>query len=339
MARIYQVEGKKGARWYLDYHVEGRRVRKRIGSSKRLAELALADVEVKLERKETGFAVKDRNLKDFIAEYLKFAKGNKAIQSYQRDELTLRHLTDFLQVERLGAVTPSLLEAYKAQRVEKGTKPSTLNRELNTIKAMFNKAVAWGALAKNPAVSVRKLKETHRKIRYLSREEVATLIKAAPDRMRPLIETFLHTGFRRDELIHLTWADVDFKNKVVSVQAKDGWHPKDYETRHIPLTDRLAEVLREIPKGDDTHVFKSGVGTPLDADVLSHNFLRLVRSCGIKNTSIHTLRHTFASHLVMNSVDLYTVQKLLGHSSIKTTEIYAHLAPDYLRTAMDKLRY
>ena len=339
MARIYQVEGKKGARWYLDYHVEGRRVRKRIGTSKRIAELALADIEVKLERKETGFAVKDRNLADFIAEYLNFAKGNKAIQSYQRDELTLRHLTGFLKVDRLGAVTPSLLEAYKADRVGKGTKPSTLNRELNTIKAMFNKALAWGALSKNPAVSVRKLKETHKKIRYLSREEVSLLLKAAPDRMRPVIETFLHTGFRRDELIHLTWADVDFKNKVVSVQAKDGWHPKDYETRHIPLTARLAEVLREIPKGDDTHVFKNGGGSPLDADVLSHDFLRLVRACGIKNTSVHTLRHTFASHLVMNSVDLYTVQKLLGHSSIKTTEIYAHLAPDYLRSAMDKLRY
>lgn len=339
MARIYQVEGKNGPRWYLDYHVEGRRVRKRIGKSKRIAELALADIEVKLERKETGFAVKDRNLKDFIAEYLAFAKGNKAIQSYQRDELTLRHLTEFIKVDKLGAITPSLLEAYKAQRVEKGTKPSTLNRELNTIKAMFNKALAWGALSKNPAQSVRKLKETHKKIRYLSREEVATLTKAASERMRPIIEIFLHTGFRRDELIHLTWADVDFKNKVLSVQAKDGWHPKDYETRHIPMTARLAEVLHAIPKADGSYVFKNGGGKALDADVLSHDFLKLVRACGIKNTSIHTLRHTFASHLVMNSVDLYTIQKLLGHSSIKTTEIYAHLAPDYLRSAIERLKY
>lgn len=339
MARIYQIVGKKGATWYLDYQVEGRRVRKRIGKSKRIAELARADIEVKLERKETGFAVKDRALKDFIAEYLNFAKGNKALQSYQRDELTLRHLTEFIKVDRLGAITPSALEAYKAHRVGKGTKPSTLNRELNTIKAMFNKALAWGALSKNPAQSVRKLKETHKKIRYLSREEVSTLVKAAAGRMRPIIETFLHTGFRRDELIHLAWADVDFKNKVLSVQAKDGWHPKDYETRHIPITARLAEVLQGIPKADDSYVFKNGGANPLDADVLSHDFRKLARGCGIKNASIHTLRHTFASHLVMNSVDLYTVQKLLGHSSIKTTEIYAHLAPDYLRSAMDKLRY
>ena len=126
---------------------------------------------------------------------------------------------------------------------------------------------------------------------------------------------------------------------MVSVQAKDSWHPKDYETRHIPMTPRLLEVLREIPKGDDSYVFKNGGGNPLDADVLSRDFLKLTRACGIKNASTHTLRHTFASHLVMNSVDLYTVQKLLGHSSIKTTEIYAHLAPGFLRTAMEELRY
>jgi len=59
--------------------------------------------------------------------------------------------------------------------------------------------------------------------------------------------------------------------------------------------------------------------------------------CGIKGASLHTLRHTFASHLVMNGTDVYTVQKLLGHSSIKTTEIYAHLAPDFLKAAVQKL--
>ena len=193
MARLYQIVGKKGASWYADYSLDGKRIRKRLGRSKRLAELALADIEVKLERKELGFATKDRKLSDFIQEYLKYAKGNKAIQSYQRDDITLRHFTDFIKVDKLGSITASLIEAYKTHRREKGTKPTTLNRELNTIKAMFNKAVAWGALSKSPAQSVRKFKETRHKIRYLSREEVQTLLKVAGDRLRPVIETFLHT--------------------------------------------------------------------------------------------------------------------------------------------------
>ncbi|NNN04816.1 MAG: tyrosine-type recombinase/integrase [Elusimicrobia bacterium] len=339
MARIYQVDGKKGARWYLDYHAKGRRVRKRIGNSKRLAELALADVQVKLERKEAGFAVKDRPLPAFIEEYLQYAQANKAKKSYERDVLTLKHFTGIVEADKLSGVTATKLEAYKARRREDGAKPATLNRELNTIKAMFNKAVAWGALTENPARTVKKLRESRRQIRYLSKEEARALLAAADAHMKPVIETFLLTGLRRGELIHLTWADIDFKNKILSVQAKGDWQPKDYETRHIPMTPRLAEVLTNQPRGDGSFVFMNRQRQSLDPDVLSHDFLKLVRSRGIKGASVHTLRHSFASHLVMSGADLYTVQKLLGHSSIKTTEIYAHLAPDYLKAAMQRLTF
>lgn len=339
MARIYSRTGKKGTLWYLDYQVDGRRIRKRIGKSKRIAELALADVEVKLERKEAGFAVKDRALHDFIREYLAYAKGNKAKNSCARDEITLRHFSDFIQADKLSAVTAAKLEAYKAFRREQGVKPSTLNRELNTLKAMFNKAVAWGALAQNPAKSVQKIREPRKQVRYLSKDEVKAVLAAASERLSPIIETFLHTGLRRDELTHLTWADVDFNRESIAVQAKDGWHPKDYEARHIPMTDHLAAVLKARTKGASPYVFHTQSGGTHEGNILSRDFRRLVRACGIKGVSVHTLRHTFASHLVMSGADLYTVQKLLGHSSIKTTEIYAHLAPDYLRAAIKRLRY
>ncbi len=339
MARLYQIVGKKGTAWYADYSLEGRRIRKRLGRSKRLAQLALADIEIKLERKELGFAAKDRRLSDFIEEYLNYAKGNKAEQSYQRDELTLRHFTGFIKADKLSAITATKLEAYKTHRREMGAKPSTLNRELNTIKAMFNKAVAWNALAQNPAKSVQKFKEPRRQVRFLSKEEIHQLLKAADPRLQHIIEILLHTGLRRAELIHLTWGDIDFKNRVLSVQSKEDWHPKDYEARHIPMTPRLAEILESLPRNGDSFVFPNKEGRPLAPDVLTHDFLKFVRRCAIKHASLHTLRHTFASHLVMSHVDLYTVQKLLGHSSIKTTEIYAHLAPDYLRSAMEKLHY
>jgi site-specific recombinase XerD len=339
VARIYSRTGKKGTLWYLDYQVDGRRIRKRVGKSKRIAELALADIEVKLERKEAGFAVKDRPLTDFIAEYLSYAKGNKSRNTCERDEITLRHFTDFIKVDKLSAVTAAKLEAYKAFRREQGAKPSTLNRELNTLKAMFNKAVAWGALSQSPAKSVQKFREPRKQVRYLSKEEVKALLAAASDRLAPIVETFLHTGLRRDELAHLTWSDVDFNREAIAVQAKDGWHPKDYEVRHIPMTDRLAAVLKAQHKNGSSYVFHTQSGGTHNGNILSRDFRKLTRACGIKGVSIHTLRHTFASHLVMSGADLYTVQKLLGHSSIKTTEIYAHLAPDFLRAAVAKLKY
>ena len=97
MARIYQWSGKKGATyWYVDYALDGRRIRKRVGTNKHLAELALADIRVKLERRELGFQVKDKNLDAFIQEYLQYAKTNKSPASHSRNDIVLRHFRAFI---------------------------------------------------------------------------------------------------------------------------------------------------------------------------------------------------------------------------------------------------
>ena len=339
MSRIYSVPGKKGVCWYLDYAVDGRRVRKQVGSSKKLALLALADVQVKIERKELGFQTKDKNLADFFAEYLDYAKTNKTHGSYVRNEIVLRSFKGFAKVERLLAITPQLIESYKKFRSEGGTKPSTINTELNTIKATLNRAVALGYLSRNPCREVKKLKAPRKQVRFLSKEEAKKLLEAGNGRMGPIVETLLYTGLRRDELTHLTWADVDLQRRIVAVQAKDGWHPKDYEVRHIPMAPRLHDLFKSLPRKENPWVFSTSNNGPHLGHILSRDFRKLLKHCGIKGASLHTLRHTFASHLVMNGTDVYTVQKLLGHSSIKTTEIYAHLAPDFLKAAVEKLKF
>ena len=339
MVRIYQRTNKKGSIWYLDYLVEGRRVRKRVGTSRRMAELALADVRVKRERKELGFAAKDKSFPEFVREYMDYAQSNKAPKSYERDQMVFKHFSEFMRVAKLNTITPVHLETYKTRRQEQGAQPATVNRELNTVKAMLNKAVAWGYLSKSPAQTVKKLREPKRQIRFLSPHEIKTLLEQANERMRHIIVTLLYTGLRRGELIHLVWGDLDFKTKLLSVQAKQGWNPKDYEVRHIPLNDKLFRILHGQKKGESPYIFSNESGGMLNGNILSRDFRKLARRCGIKGASIHTLRHTFASYLAMNRVDLYTIQKLLGHSSVKTTEIYAHLAPDYLRSAITKLSF
>ena len=338
MARIYSWSGKKGTYWYLDYAVDGRRVRKRVGRSKKLAELALADVQVKLERRELGFQTKDKNLADFFAEYLDYAKTNKTHTSYVRNEIVLRTFKEFAKVERLRAITPQLIEDYKKARLEGGTMPSTINTELNTIRATLNRAVHLNYLARNPCRQVKKLKAPRKQVRFLSKEEIHKLLAAGNGRLGPMLETFLYTGLRRDELTHLAWSDIDFERRIVAVQAKDGWHPKDYEVRHIPMAPRLYELLRSLPHRSEW-VFSNRNADANEGHVLSRDVRKLMKLCAIKGASLHTLRHSFASHLVMNGTDIYTVQKLLGHSSIKTTEIYAHLAPDFLKAAIERLRF
>lgn len=340
MARIYQRAGKKGAVWYLDYVVEGRRVRKRIGKSKRLAVLALADTEVKLERREIGFAPTDKKLSDLSEEYRRHIRSNGTRDSAAITDLVLDRFRDFVGTDRLRNLTHLHIEKYKSWRREAGAMASSVNRELAVIKAMLNRGVEWGFLAKSPAVAVRKLKEPKRQARFFSAAEVTRILEAADDTIRPIALFLLNTGLRREELLRLTWGDIDLDHKLVTVQAKDGWRPKDYEVRHIPLNEAALSVLRDRSGSGDPRdwVFRGRAADPYDADFLTHRFKALLRQLKIEG-SLHTLRHTFASHLTMKGTDLYTVSKLLGHSSVKTTEIYAHLAPDYLRSAVARLSF
>jgi len=164
---------------------------------------------------------------------------------------------------------------------------------------------------------------------------------AAECALRPIVVLLVNTGLRRDELLHLTWDDVDLERRLLIVQAKDGWRPKDYQLRHIPLNDAALKALKELRHRAGASmewVFADRKGDPYSADYLTHQFKAMLGEVKI-NGHLHALRHTFASHLVMQGADLYTVAKLLGHANTKTTEIYAHLAPDFLRAAITRLKY
>ncbi|MFH2201693.1 MAG: site-specific integrase [Elusimicrobiota bacterium] len=339
MARIYKRADKKGGIWYLDYVVEGRRVRKRIGQSKRLAELAKADIQVKLERKEIGFARSDKKLEDLVREYLRHSQAKTTPMSHKLNIQVLEKLKGALGSARLKNITHFQIEKFKNKRREDGAKPGTVNRELAVIKALFNRGVEWGFLIKSPAQGVKKLKEAKRQARFFSQAEVSKILSSADEVLRPMLAVYVHTGLRRDELLNLTWEDVDLERRLLIVQAKDGWSPKDYEVRHIPLNDKALQALKGLRRnGKKGRVFCGPDGKPYLADFVTKKFKKHLKRIGIDG-HLHALRHTFASHLVMQGVDLHAVAKLLGHASTKTTEIYAHLSPDFLKSAVGKLKF
>ena len=127
--------------------------------------------------------------------------------------------------------------------------------------------------------------------------------------------------------------------KITKIINKEVRRPKGQRERYIPIDDRLINMLKSLQRNGSTDVFATSEGKPR-VNNLNRKVKRLADKAGIKkNVNLHMFRHTFASHLVMSGVDLSTVQRLLGHSSITTTMIYAHLAPDHLRGALGKLKY
>jgi len=148
---------------------------------------------------------------------------------------------------------------------------------------------------------------------------------------------------RKAELEYLEWVDIDFSRRKIKIRRKEDWQPKTGE-REIPIGDALLALLRELKRKNaksikSNYVFCAPDGGRLRTK-LREKLIQIATKAGIEDlTRVHTLRHTFASHLVMSGVDLPTVMKLMGHSDIQTTMIYAHLAPDHLADAVNKLSF
>lgn len=335
---------KKNGAWWIDFYHQGKRIRRKVGPSKKVAEMALADIQVKKSRNDfLGVCEPKRILfRDFADEYLEYSRANKAKRSYERDVLTLEgHVLDVWGDQHLTGITPKMIEDYKAQRLQHVV-AGTVNRELDTIKNMLRKAVEWGYLSSSPGTSVKKLRTGTPHFRYLSGAETKKLLDACKrsdnPQLYPFVVVALNTGMRLGEITALEWKDIDFRRGILRVDNKKDHHTKNYQVRTIPMNEFLIEVLRKTPRRlDSPYVFTRKDGEKFQK--MRTGYRNAVKRSGIPHVRFHDLRHTFASHLVMGGVDIRTVQELLGHKDIRMTMRYSHLGPDHMRKALSVLDY
>lgn len=268
----------------------------------------------------------------------------------------------FLYSKPLDTITGWQIEQWRAKRHKDGLSPATSNRYLSTLKAMFNRAVEWDLIESNPLVKVKKYKTDSRAVvRYLSNDEeqrlrasmrsreqrlavsnpfyndkyhvpLQAILGGYQDHLQPMILLLMNTGMRRGELFNLTWQDVDLTAKQITIVGNTS---KSGQTRYIPLNNEAVQILRvwqSQTQRDSGHVFIGKYGNKFIN--ISKSWSVLLNKADIKNFRLHDLRHHFASRLVTAGVDLNTVRELLGHSDIKMTLRYAHLAPAHLSDAV-----
>jgi integrase len=194
------VFAKNGA-WWIDYYVQGRRKRERIGGplTKALKKVA-TDVlaKRKVELAEGKFLDKRTVLRCTFHElaelYLEWSRVNHAGHKPTRSRIERLRAT--FGPKQLRDITPLAIDTYVAERAQ-ACKPATVNREVSTLRHMFQKAIEWGKAAQNPAVTMRPLRANNHRLRYLSLEEIHRLLQAADMVLWPIVLTALHTGLRR----------------------------------------------------------------------------------------------------------------------------------------------
>ena len=324
--------------------------------------------EKRQQRRKEHATAKTKTLKGFIEH-----KYKPWVLAERKDgEATLKRLEanfSFLDNRPLRDITAWDIQKWRSEQLKAGKAKTTLNRDVTALRAVLSKAVEWDVLDHHPLHKLKQLKvDDDSRVRYLSEKEEARLLDTldkreettregrrsanewrakrgykplpdiAPDgfvdHLKPMVLLAVNTGLRRGELFHLTWSKVNFGTKTLTV---DGAKAKSGKTRHIPLNSTALSVLKQWRKqsADDGLVFPGKEGKPMTT--IKTAWGKLLNDAKITDFLYHDLRHHFASKLVMAGVDLNTVRELLGHSDLKMTLRYSHLAPEHKAAAVERL--
>jgi integrase len=271
------------------------------------------------------------------ATYAPHAKLHLKASSWRNRVYGLATLVKHLGDLRLTEITVAHVEALKAARSRAGIKPATVNDELKVLKTVLNYARELGQPV--PVLKLRKLVvRGRRKAHAWTAEEVGRLFAACTEKspdVLPLVVFLANTGCRRGEAVALEWENVDLARGVIRIFPSEEWQPKDNEPREVPINDALRPWL-EGSRRSARWVFPSGRKVDGEAQPFAfwpqRKFDRARKHAGLKGGA-HTLRHTYATHFLATTPDLYLLARVLGHSTTRVTELYAHLLPDSLGRA------
>jgi tyrosine recombinase XerC len=280
----------------------------------------------------------ERYIEKFIR-YLEIEKNysRHTILNYQID---LGDFRKFLGEAAIENVDYLALRKYLAILKEKSLGTRTVARHLSTLRSFFKFLIREGYLKTNPILSLSSPKLEKHLPSFLTEEEVLRLIEAslpkneAGLRDRAILETFYSSGIRISELVGLSLEDMDFIGGIIKVKGKGK------KERIVPIGDHAISAVRgylDKRKKQSEAVFLNKRGKRITDRGVRGIVAKYLRAAGIRQgVSAHSLRHSFATHLLNRGADLRTVQELLGHANLATTQIYTHLTTDKLKSVYDK---
>lgn len=272
------------------------------------------------------------------------------IKSYRED---LTALIDYLADARGGRcprpaeITVMELRGYVGALHEAGYAPATIARRLASLRSFFRFGQREGWVDANPAKALRNPRKPRNLPHFLSSQELARLLAAPPAntpmglRDRAILETMYSAGLRVSELVGLNESDVDLRAEILRVRGKGR------KERLAPIGSFAARALRRWlavrrlhpsqPAGPAAPVFVNRFGRRLTTRSVARMLEKHLRTAGLdRRTTPHSLRHSFATHLLDRGADIRSVQELLGHKSLVTTQIYTHVSTANLRAVYEK---
>ncbi|QDU94320.1 tyrosine recombinase XerC [Lignipirellula cremea] len=271
------------------------------------------------------------------------------LKSYREDLLTLiEYLSDEQGVvPRPRDLTTQDLRRYVAAMHEAGYAKTSVSRRLASLRSFFRFCQREGLSDSNPAKPLRNPRREKKLPHFLSTDEIGSLLQTPPRdeplglRDRALLETMYSAGLRVSELVGMNDGDIDWENELVRIRGKGR------KERLAPMGSFALRALRNwfkqrrlapsVPQGLEAPVFVNKFGKRLTTRSVGRMLEKYLKLTGLDlRTTPHTLRHSFATHLLDRGADIRSVQELLGHKSLVTTQIYTHVSTASLRAVYAK---
>jgi integrase/recombinase XerD len=284
--------------------------------------------------------------RDFVKEFLTYLQVEKglarlSLESYRRDLDRLQTWAN-KNGKQISELTRGDLRKWIASLSREGLAPTSIARAVSATRGFFKFLMLDGYIKTHPAEDLDTPQRFSYLPKFLTEDEINRLL-AAPDvsteegiRDRAVLEIMYATGLRVSELVGLKQNDIDMLAGLVVC------HGKGNKERRVPLgksaihwLQQYAAVKAGYGKHSSPNVFLNR-GRPFTRQIAWSMIKRHAEKVGIKNVSPHTLRHSFATHLLQHGADSRSVQALLGHSDISTTQIYTHITDLHLRSAYDR---
>jgi tyrosine recombinase XerC len=280
-------------------------------------------------------------------EYLHYTKNysSKTVENYRVD---LKQFSAFLREEKIpqaAEITHFVIRKFLLGFHRKNSSKNTISRKISCLKSLFKYLKINGHITQSPLLRIFLPKKDKKLPVFLSIEEIMRIIESpdirieAGQRDRCIIELLYSSGIRVSELTHMDEKDIDYDQETIRVLGKGR------KERIVPIGSRTVRLLKEFTErkkgtGDESRkrpLFVNPKNKRLTQRTVERIIKKYTRQCGItKKVTPHTLRHTFATHILNGGADLRSVQELLGHKNISTTQIYTHLTIERLKEVYTK---
>lgn len=270
-------------------------------------------------------------LKAFADEYNKWAGKSRNPQSARADALALRQLIEVAgESIRLDALSQRQSDKLIAECRERGLKSASINNYLRTIRALFEKTVDWKYLKANPFRGIKELPKEKGPALYIEAPDVTRFLASIRDQdERRLVAAYVYSGRRRSELIELEWSNIALTRQEYFV-GRSKPHLAKWYPMHAIFRAVLVSILANMQGEPAGRVFPRW----RHPDTISHIVKRALVGYGLGHLHLHHMRHTFATLLVSEGVDLATIGALLGHTDRRATDVYAHVTGTREREAI-----